>query len=40
MSSEEILALRVGPEASNMDGVMNYSRAYRKSYKKKNRKLF
>ncbi len=34
MSPEEILALRVGPEASNMDGVMNYSKAYKKRHKK------
>lgn len=40
MSPEEILALRVGPEAANMDGVMNYSKKYLKSTKKKNRKLF
>lgn len=40
MSPEEILALRVGPESSNMDGVMNYSKKYLKAKKKTNRKLF
>lgn len=33
MSSEEILALRVGPEVSNMEGV-TYSRSYKKRQKK------
>ncbi|MBO5177716.1 MAG: hypothetical protein J6C07_09680 [Lachnospiraceae bacterium] len=40
MSAEEILALRVNPESSNMDGVMNYSKKYLKAKKKTNRKLF
>ena len=40
MSAEEILALRVGPEVSNMDGVIGYSKKYLKSTKKRNRKLF
>lgn len=40
MSPEEILALRVGPEISNMDGVIGYSKKYLKSTKKKNRRLF
>ena len=33
MSSEEILALRVGTETVNMDGV-NYSKAYKRRHKK------
>jgi len=40
MSPEEILALRVGPDLSNMDGITNYSKKYLKATKKKNRKLF
>lgn len=40
MNPEEILALRVGPDISNMDGITNYSKKYLKATKKKNRKLF